>query len=362
MRATKYQLLLLNILVLSYWVAKSQAQQSHRKVRRRYLQEEKNDVYGDSNDKSNNYSIGEPASESNYNKDGNNDSEFEIVLDPFQLELRFDNDQSLARSAMTSRDEMIILETAQTFLSERLHDTISTFSRLALFQYVRDFPIEEKQHVAKAAFGGFAFFSMPNMDPASVQLEIYLSFLGEMKMTFVQALLDAGLEDIVNVTLMSIDGTEMEYRDGTLQPVGQTSSFSSTPSSTISDDDSHDDPASTDSHVKLRGENSIWIKTIVISLLIPAVIFCIVLTIYGYRVAREINWDAANNNTAIHPDSCWQSSEYNYPHHVVVSKRRSQKENNDDDGQTERSESGRRRREEEEKVQKEENDDKVELQ
>ena len=267
------------------------------------------------------------------------EDEYEIALQPFQLKLKYNNNSS----ALTSEDEMTILETAQSFVTDQLSDEFSSFLRLAFFQYVRDFP-ETEERFSKVAWGGFTFFYEPNIDPTLVQTEIYLSFLGDNKLDFLSTLHTAGLESVVNVSLMSIDGTELEYRDGTIAPVIQPSAPSAPEETGISkpseDDISIDDPTTTTikSNRETMGGDGVWKKTILLSLLIPLVVLCFACSVHAYRSLKEINWeDNAGNEDA----SVWHSSKYSNG-----AAKKARKMEKHDDLTLEESESQRRSREE----------------
>ena len=60
--------------------------------------------------------------------------EFELPLSPFQLHLDLNTS-----SAMSSGEEMMLLSVTQAYLSSVLKQIEPNFSRLALYQFVRDF-------------------------------------------------------------------------------------------------------------------------------------------------------------------------------------------------------------------------------
>jgi predicted RNA-binding protein with PUA-like domain len=212
------------------------------------------------------------------------ETEYEVQLDPFQLYLQYDDNDS-----MSSTDEMMVLTTTQDYLSKMLETRTLSFSRLALFQFVRDYP--ESQHYAKVAIGGTAFFFEQNMEPSEVQTEIYLNFVGENMITFVTALRDAGMTHIVNATLMSVDGSEMEYRDGEMVGVGG----------------SADSSEYTDSDSEREMSGDMRMMTILLSLCIPGAVLCLACTVFACRSVREIRWKTPKTT----PEApVWQSSEH----------------------------------------------------
>jgi hypothetical protein len=177
-------------------------------------------------------------------------------------------------------------------LSKILDTRIPSFSRLALFQFVRDYP--ESQHYAKVAIGGTAFFFDRNIELSEVpevQTEINLSFVGENMITFVTALRDAGMTHIVNATLMSVDGSEIEYRDGEMVEMG-----GSADSSEYSDSDSEREMS-----------DDMRMMTILLSFCIPGAVLCLACAVFACRSVREIRWKAPKTS----PEApVWHSSEH----------------------------------------------------
>lgn len=237
--------------------------------------------------------------------------EYEIELESFQLYLEYDDVEPL-----TSSQEMKIFSATQVFLMYHLNLTFpSTFLRLQLFQFVRDFNPQdednnnggqqnENNYYAKVAVTVRAFFSSRSMDVDQIQEVVYGAFVGENKFNFVKALEEIGLTSIVDVTLMELDGSEMEFSDD---------------KSTINDGDNIGDNDNTTSGTGAGGANNddatvdremsddMRMLTILLSLMIPVAVICLACAVFGYRSIREIKWSRPKTT----PDApIWQSEEH----------------------------------------------------
>jgi hypothetical protein len=210
------------------------------------------------------------------------EAEYEIRVNSFQLYIQSDDSDEL-----TNNDEMMILATTQAYLWSVLEKSQSSFARLSLFQFVRNYP--ESQHYAKVALSGNAYFFTRSVSSEDVQLEIMLSFVGENMDDFVTVLQEAGVARVVNATLMSVEGNEMDYEDGKMVQEGD--SFNEI-EEFASDREMGDD---------------MRMMTILLSLLIPGAVICLACAVFAWRSIREINWKAPKTT----PDApVWQRSEH----------------------------------------------------
>jgi hypothetical protein len=208
---------------------------------------------------------------------------FEVPVDPYQLVLQYDDSDP-----MSSGDEMMILSTTQDYLSSILQLTEPSFSRLALFQFVRDYP--ESQHYVKVALSGTVYFSKRSVQIEDIQTDILMSFVGRNMLNFVEALRDAGMTHIVNGTLMSIEGNEMDYRDGEMVQMG------------ISEDESE---FIEDSDREMSDD--MRMMTLLLSLLIPGAVVCLACSVFACRFIREVNWETPKTT----PEApVWQIGEH----------------------------------------------------
>ena len=213
------------------------------------------------------------------------EEEYGITIDPFQVMIMYNTNE-----AMSDDDEMSVLTTTQSYLSSVLSTKEQNFSRLMLYQYVRDYP--EAEHYAKVAFGGVAYFFGSSMEKDSMRTELWLSLMGQNSTKFVLALQDAGMKNVVNATLMSIDGNELGMQDGIIVE--------------MTDDNDNSTSADT-SFDRSMSDDDMTMMTLLLSLLIPGGILCLACTVCLVRSVREINWTKGTNTD----ETLWQTSQHN---------------------------------------------------
>jgi hypothetical protein len=209
--------------------------------------------------------------------------EYAVHLLPFQLQVEYDDIDK-----MSYNDEMMLLRTTQTYLTSILLESAPRFSRLSFYQFVRDYT-DASRHFAKVAFSGIAFFSVYAMEQDAMQTEIMLSFLDKNMTSFVGLLQDAGMTHIMNATLISIEGNEIEYQDGKVVEILDT-------------DDSIE-------QVSKRQEMSgdMQIMTILLSLAIPGGIIFLACLVCAFRSIREVKWIQQKVDTEA---TVWQASSH----------------------------------------------------
>lgn len=217
--------------------------------------------------------------------------EYEVPLAPFQLYLEYD-----IGDTMSNRDELMVLNATQAYLSSVLKENEPTFSRLALYQFVRDYP--ESIHYAKVAVSGSAYFFDDEMKPKLMEDEMMLSFLGENIENYIDALKEVGMAHVVNAKVMSIEGNDLEYVDGEIVKVGGADEETET----------GDDAITSDREMS----KDMRMMTLLLSLLIPGVALCLACSVFALRSSREIKWSKPKTS----PEApVWQSSR-----HLEVSK------------------------------------------
>jgi hypothetical protein len=215
-----------------------------------------------------------------------------VALSPFQVMLVYNNSD-----AMTNNDEMTVLDTTQNYLSSILSENDpAAFSRLLLYQFVRDYP--ESQHYAKIAFSGTVYYFATDPGEKKIQTDMLFGLVGQNILKFVQALQAAGMKDVVNATLMSIAGNELGILDGEITEIetnedsGGGGGANDTSTDTVADRSMSD-------HTR--------IITVLLSLSIPAAVMFLACCVYASRSLREINWTKGAN-----PDSpVWHTLEHN---------------------------------------------------
>ena len=234
------------------------------------------------------------SSSSSSQSTSSSSQEFELPLSPFQLHLDLNTS-----SAMSSGEEMMLLSVTQAYLSSVLKQIEPNFSRLALYQFVRDF---HNLYYSKVAFGGMAYFFGQAMNSSQMHIDLMLSFMGQNATKFLTRLQDSGISQIINVTLISIDGKAMDYLDGKIVEMGASNASNGNETGNLSGGVSQPNSGSVSSR-EMSGD--MRMMTLLLSLLIPGVVFCLACAIYVMRSAREINWSKARTS----PDApVWQSS------------------------------------------------------
>ena len=195
--------------------------------------------------------------------------EYEVPLVPFQLYLEYDTGDM-----MSTRDELMILTATQAYLSSVVKKTEHNFSRLTLYQFVRDYPASI--HYSKVAFGGSAYFFDDEMKQERMEDEMMLSFLGENIEDYIDALQGEGMTHVVNAKVMSIDGVDLEYLDGEIVKMDGADEETETGDDVITSD--------------REMSEDMTMMTLLLSLLIPGVVFCVACSVFALRSSREIKW------------------------------------------------------------------------
>lgn len=217
--------------------------------------------------------------------------EYEVPLVPFQLYLEYD-----IGDTMSNRDELMVLTATQAYLSSVLKESEPNFSRITLYQFVRDYP--ESIHYAKVAVSGSAYFFDDEMKQELMENEMLLSFLGENIEKYIDALQEVGMKDVVDAKVMSIDGNDLEYVDGEIVKMG------------VDDEDTETGDDAITSDREMSGDMTMI--ALLLSLLIPGVVLCVACSVFALRSSREIKWSKPKTS----PEAkVWQRSR-----HLKVSK------------------------------------------
>lgn len=136
---------------------------------------------------------------------------YEMPLQPFQVLLQYDDSFPMPKS-----DEMIVLSSTQYYLASQLQDSEPDFLRIVLYQYVRDYVMEEsRQHFVKVAMTGTVSFSSPTTEERTdrVQNSLFMKMSADAD-EYVSILHEEGMDHVVNATLLSIQGNEVMYENG----------------------------------------------------------------------------------------------------------------------------------------------------
>ena len=215
--------------------------------------------------------------------------EYEMALQPFQIRLEYNNMLPVADS-----EEMLVLNSTQYYLSSILKESEPAFSRLFLYQFVRDYVMmESKDHFSKIAMNGIVLFTSPN-NPSrqtKVQNEIMKS-LSLNSDRFILSLQSAGMTNIINSTLLSMQGNEIIYQDGTMVEMDE---------SQQTDDDQEENPRDMGDDMRMR-------MTLLICLVVPGSVIAVALLIFIYRWAKQVNWKSTpGRRRSTEDDKVWQS-------------------------------------------------------
>jgi hypothetical protein len=234
--------------------------------------------------------------------------EDKLPLQPFQIRLHYND-----LTPMKPSDEMMILNSTMYYLSSRLSMSLPDFSNLMLYQFVRDYVVgdqQQKDHYSKVAMNGIIYFtgssdndqSTVTRRPDDVQTILLENLLGENVTSYIDVLHESGMMNVVNVTLLSIEGNELVYRDGQIFEVGgetsspsqQTTAGGGIPVATVTLD---------------MDEAMMRRMTLLLCLLIPGVFIFMASAVFVCRSAREINWRSRPRKSE-HVDSVWQTSQH----------------------------------------------------
>lgn len=214
--------------------------------------------------------------------------EYEMPLQPFQVRLEYSDSFPMPKS-----DEMIVLSSTQYFLANQLQDSEPGFLRIVLYQYVRDYVMEEsRQHFAKIAMTGTVSFTTPTTEERTdrVQNSLFMKMSADAD-KYVSILHEEGMEHVVNATLLSIQGNEVTYEDG--QMVEMSEPESELPSG--EQQQPSEDVESRDMGDDMRN------KVLLLCLLVPGLAILVAAIVFVVRIAREINWSRSVFN-----ESQWQ--------------------------------------------------------
>jgi hypothetical protein len=207
--------------------------------------------------------------------------EYEMSLQPFQVLLQYDDSFPMPKS-----DEMIVLSSTQYYLETHLRDSEPDFLRITLYQYVRDYVMESRQHFSKIAMNGMVYFSTPITEDRRnrVQQDLFKKMsIGADD--YVSILHEEEMDHVVNATLLSIQGNEMMYEDGKMIEMAEPER-----------NDGPDDEVSRDMGDDMRN------KVLLLCLLVPGLAIIAAAIVFIVRMAREINW----NCSAPKNESLWQ--------------------------------------------------------
>ncbi|KAG7372194.1 hypothetical protein IV203_018337 [Nitzschia inconspicua] len=209
--------------------------------------------------------------------------DYEMSLRPFQVLLQYDDSFPMPKS-----DEMIVLSSTQQYLTTQLQKSEPDFLRITLYQYVRDYVMESREHFSKIAMNGMAFFSSPITEDlkSRIQNDVFTKLSADSDQ-YVSILHEKGMEHVVNATLLSIQGNEMTYEDGKMIEMSvpeQSKDVSEGLSRDMGDD--------------MRN------KVVLLCLLVPGFAILAIATVFLVRMAREINWSYSARN-----ESLWQQKE-----------------------------------------------------
>jgi hypothetical protein len=211
--------------------------------------------------------------------------EYEMALQPFQIRLEYNNMLPVADS-----EEMLVLNSTQFYLSSILKGAQPDFSRLLLYQFVRDYVMmESKDHFSKIAVNGMVLFTSPNNSSrqTGVQNEIMKS-LSLNSDRYIKSLQSAGMTNIINSTLLSMQGNEIIYQDGTMVEMDESQQI---------DDDQEENPRDMGVDVRMR-------MTLLICLVIPGSVVSVALMVFIYRWAKQVNWKSTSGRSE--DDKVWQ--------------------------------------------------------
>lgn len=139
-----------------------------------------------------------------------------VELRPFQLLYSSPPMDAMSLSRVTRQHVMDHFDANFPFL----------FDRLELFQLMRGYADNENNTMA--AFGGTAyFFAQGKYSDDQIRDMAWLAFLGENRTAYIGELESEGGMAVVDVTLYTLDGERVSFRDGAIQTGNQTASTTS---------------------------------------------------------------------------------------------------------------------------------------
>lgn len=210
--------------------------------------------------------------------------EYVMALEPFQVLLEYDDEFPMPKS-----DEMIVLTSTQYYLSTQLQASEPDFQRIVIYQYVRDYVMESNEHFSKIAMNGMVMFSSPVSEAfKSRVLNQIFKLLSANADRYVAVLREEGMDNVVNSTLLSIQGNEMTYQHGVMVEKTQ-------PEATGGQDE---DDLSRDMGEDMRK------NVLLLCLLVPGIAIIAAAVVFLARMAREIKWSSPTQN-----DALWRSKE-----------------------------------------------------
>jgi hypothetical protein len=212
--------------------------------------------------------------------------EYEMSLEPFQVLLKYDDSFPMRKS-----DEMILLSSTQYYLTTQLQLSEPDFQRIVLYQYVRDYVMESREHFAKIAMNGIVFLASPiTEDFKSRMLDRIFQKLGDDSDQYIAVLHEEGMNHVVNVTLLSIQGNELAYENGKM--VVKTGPEAA---------------SKQDEKLSRNMGGDMQKNVLLLCLLVPGLAVTSAAVGFLVRMAREITW-----NFSTHNENLWQSKGNHY--------------------------------------------------
>jgi hypothetical protein len=207
--------------------------------------------------------------------------EYEVALEPFQVLLEYDDSFPMPKA-----DEMTVLRSTQYYLTIQLQSSEPHFKRIVLYQYVRDYVMESREHFAKIAMNGIVFFASPITEDSKRRvLNLILKKLSNDSDQYIALLHEEGMNHVVNVTLLSIQGNELTYENGNM--VVNTDSV-----------------AVTGEELSRDMGGNMQKNVLLLCLLVPGLAVTVVAVGFLVRMAREIVWTRSPQN-----QNLWQTKE-----------------------------------------------------
>jgi hypothetical protein len=220
--------------------------------------------------------------------------EYEMTLEPFQVLLEYDDNFPMPKS-----DEMIVLSSTQFYLTTQLQSSEPDFQRIVLYQYVRDYVMESREHFAKIAMNGIVFFASPiTEDFKSRILSRIFQKLSDEAHQYIAVLHEEGMNHVVNVTLLSIQGNKLMYENGKM--VVKTE-------------------PETSAELSRDMGNDMQKNVLLLCLLVPGLAVTAAAVGFLVRMGREIKWSCSTQNQNV-----WQSKKNCYGNTATVATEQAQ--------------------------------------
>jgi hypothetical protein len=220
--------------------------------------------------------------------------EYKMALQPFQIRLEYNNMLPVANS-----EEMLVLNATQYYLSSQLKETEADFARLVLYQFVRDYVMMESgDHFSKIAMNGLVVLTSPSNPAREVRLQnLIMESLSAKSDMYIRELQLAGLTNVINATLLSMQGNEIVYQDGAMVEMDESEQ-------TDEDDQEGDNARDMEDDMRRR-------MTLLLCLLVPSSVLFLALTVFICRWSKEVNWKPTTlkRRQQTQEDKAWQSRE-----------------------------------------------------